>query len=219
MLLRHPLLAAMTAGLVGLLLVVVSPDAAARPADPRSMTGQLVPGAPPPPGLGTIPVAEPNGARDLDLVPPDRPGAPLVTQGPARVWSWPLAGQPVVLRAFEPPPNRYAAGHRGVDLSATVGEDVLAPTSGTVTFAGAVAGRGVLVIGTSEGLRTTVEPVTTTLAVGAAVARGQPVGTLTGEPGHCTPASCLHWGVLRGDTYLDPLALLGLRPVVLLPLG
>jgi hypothetical protein len=32
-------------------------------------------------------------------------------------------------------------------------------------------------------------------------------------------ASVLHWGLLRGTDYLDPLALLGLERVRLLPLG
>jgi len=31
-------------------------------------------------------------------------------------------------------------------------------------------------------------------------------------------AACLHWGLLQGDVYLDPLALLGLGRVRLLPL-
>jgi hypothetical protein len=34
------------------------------------------------------------------------------------------------------------------------------------------------------------------------------VGTV--EPGgaHCGARSCVHWGLLRGDTYLDPVLLL-----------
>jgi hypothetical protein len=37
-----------------------------------------------------------------------------------------------------------------------------------------------------------------------------------GHPG-CPVAACLHWGLRRGADYLDPLALLGLGPVRLLP--
>ena len=36
---------------------------------------------------------------------------------------------------------------------------------------------------------------------------------------HCLPAACLHWGLRAGDTYLDPLQLVGgPMPVRLLPL-
>ena len=66
--------------------------------------------------------------------------------------------------------------------------------------------------------RTTYEPVLATLAVGDAVARGQPIGTLDLAGGHCLPRACLHWGWLRGDVYLDPLDLVGAGPVRLLPL-
>ena len=36
-------------------------------------------------------------------------------------WTWPLSGTPVVLRAFDPPAQRWLAGHRGVDLAAEPG--------------------------------------------------------------------------------------------------
>ena len=35
---------------------------------------------------------------------------------------------------------------------------------------------------------------------------------------HCWPRTCLHWGWIRGDTYLDPLILVGAGPVRLMPL-
>ena len=47
------------------------------------------------------------------------------------------------------------------------------------------------------------------------------IGFLSGE-GHasCRPGTaCLHWGLLRGDTYLDPLALITQGRLRLLPLG
>ena len=50
------------------------------------------------------------------------------------------------------------------------------------------------------------------------LARGQPIGTLELAGSHCFPLACLHWGWLRGSTYLDPLALVGGGPIVLLPL-
>jgi murein DD-endopeptidase MepM/ murein hydrolase activator NlpD len=105
-----------------------------------------------------------------------------------------------------------------VDLGASVGQPVLAPTGGVVAFRGVVVDRGVLVVATTEGLRTTFEPIDSELTVGTPVARGEPLGTVAATPGHCSPATCLHWGVLSGDTYLDPLALVGAVRVVLLPL-
>lgn len=112
----------------------------------------------------------------------------------------------------------WGAGHRGVDLAASLGQEVLAPTAGVVTFSGIVVDGGVVVVTTPSGLRSTFEPVEGTVPEGTAVTRGEVVGHVTGAPGHCQPVTCLRWGVLRGEIYIDPLALLGLRRVVLLPL-
>ena len=114
-----------------------------------------------------------------------------------------------MLHAFAPPPNRFGAGHRGVDLGAPAGTVVRAAGAGRVVFAADLAGRGVVSIEHAGGLRTTYEPVTATVAAGAAVAAGQPIGVL--EPGHagCAPADCLHWGARLPDrVYLDPMSLL-----------
>lgn len=136
---------------------------------------------------------------------------------PVGVWRWPLLGTPRVVHPFAPPPGPYAAGHRGVDLAAEPGAPVVAPAVGVVTLSGSVAGVPVVVVSHAGGLRSTVQPVSGTVPVGTRVAAGEQVGTLTGDPGHCTPARCLHWGVLRGSTYLDPLRLLRPPRVVLLP--
>lgn len=142
-------------------------------------------------------------------------GAGTPTRGEA--WRWPLDATPVVVRPFDPPSDPWGAGHRGVDLAADRGQPVRAPQGGTVTFAGAVAGRPVVVITHPGGLRTTLEPVAATVAVGTPVTSGDTVGSLAPTPGHCAPATCLHWGIRRGPTYLDPLSLVGPRRVVLLP--
>jgi murein DD-endopeptidase MepM/ murein hydrolase activator NlpD len=133
-------------------------------------------------------------------------------------WTWPLRPKPDVRAGFDPPDVRWSSGHRGVDLGAHVRQEVLAPGSGRVSFAGVIAGRGVVVVQHDGGLRSTFEPVTGTLPVGSLVAPGDPVGEVTDAPGHCAPSTCLHWGLLRGETYLDPLSLLTRRPIVLLPL-
>lgn len=118
--------------------------------------------------------------------------------------SWPLRGMPEVVRSFNPPASPWGAGHRGVDLAGEVGDQVLSAAAGTVTYAGPLAGRGVVVVDHGT-VRTTYEPVTATVAAGAWVAAGDPIGTL--DPGHCAHQPCLHWGLKRGDQYLDPLLL------------
>lgn len=133
-------------------------------------------------------------------------------------FSWPVS-DPEVTRRFDPPPRPWLAGHRGVDLAAAPGATVRSAGAGTVVFTGTVAGRGVVSIAHADGLRTTYEPLRPArLRVGETVAAGQEIGRL--DPGHpgCPAAACLHWGLRRGDTYLDPLTLLGLGRVRLLPL-
>lgn len=126
----------------------------------------------------------------------------------------------MVLAGFEAPSGPFAAGHRGVDLAATVGQEVLAAGTGTVVFAGTVAGKPVVSIDHPGGRRTTYEPVLADVTAGDRVAAGEQVGRLAAAPGHCLPVSCLHWGLRTGPglaTYQDPLTLLGLLPVRLLP--
>jgi murein DD-endopeptidase MepM/ murein hydrolase activator NlpD len=104
-----------------------------------------------------------------------------------------------------------------VDLAGMNGTPVLAAGDGTVVFVGQVGGRRVVSIDHPGGLRTTYEPVLASVTTGELVARGQPIGTVeAGHPG-CTALACLHWGVRRGMDYLDPLRLLGLGHVRLLP--
>ncbi|WP_447040258.1 murein hydrolase activator EnvC family protein [Streptomyces sp. DSM 118878] len=137
--------------------------------------------------------------------------APVSAPDPPPATAWPVGTRPTVLRAWDPPATGYGAGHRGVDLAAPPGSPVRAVAPGRVSFAGQVAGRGVVSVeldGTGDPpLRTTYEPVRPALKKGAKVAAGERVGTLALPTGHC-PASCLHWGLRRADTYLDPLALL-----------
>lgn len=123
-----------------------------------------------------------------------------------------------VVREFEPPPQPYAAGHRGVDLASTSGVVVRAAAAGTVSFAGSVAGRGVVVIVHADGVSTEYEPVSASVRVGAVVARGQVIGRVRGTHGACPVGGCLHWGARRAGVYFDPLSLLqSLGPVRLLP--
>jgi murein DD-endopeptidase MepM/ murein hydrolase activator NlpD len=132
------------------------------------------------------------------------------------VWTSPVVGAQVT-RPFQPPPTPFAAGHRGVDLAGSPWTPVLAAGDGVVAFAGMVAGRPVVSIDHAGGLRTTYEPVDASVAAGMRVTRGSPVGTLAAGHVGCPVSACLHWGLRRGETYLDPLALLRPPRVRLLP--
>jgi murein DD-endopeptidase MepM/ murein hydrolase activator NlpD len=145
--------------------------------------------------------------------------APLVAAPPVGPphYRWPLAGVPVVTRAFQAPPQPWLPGHRGVDLAGSPGTTVYAAGAGTVAFAGQVAGTPVISIEHPDGLRTTYEPVTPLVRAGQAVVVGQPIGTLlTGHP-DCPMPACLHWGLRRRSAYLDPLLLLRAARVRLYP--
>ena len=124
-----------------------------------------------------------------------------------------------VLRGFEPPATRFAAGHLGVDLRARRGATVVSPADGVVRFAGLVAGRGVVVIEHPDGVRTEYEPVAPLVRPGARVRAGDAIGLVRGRHAGCA-GPCLHWGARRGENYLNPLDLLRpLGAVVLLPDG
>ncbi|MFN2540039.1 MAG: murein hydrolase activator EnvC [Mycobacteriales bacterium] len=143
-----------------------------------------------------------------------------VSAAPRPGFGWPLAGTPAVDRRFSPPTSAWGAGHRGVDLRAHPGERVLAAGPGRVSYAGMLAGRGVVTVSHDGGLRTTYEPVSPAVRVGQLVARGAVLGRLaTGHASCRAGTSCLHWGLLRGDGYLDPLGLVVDQQVRLLPLG
>ncbi|MGI5194543.1 M23 family metallopeptidase [Streptomyces sp. CA-288835] len=140
---------------------------------------------------------------------PAPPGADAPVPAVGR--AWPVGVRPPVTRGWDPPTTEYGRGHRGVDLAAPPGTAVRAIAPGRISFAGRVAGRGVLSIELdSTGdppLRTTYEPVRATAKKGDEVAPGDIVGVVEPTGSHCQ-ASCLHWGLLRADTYLDPLSLL-----------
>ncbi|WP_329527505.1 M23 family metallopeptidase [Streptomyces sp. NBC_01462] len=142
-------------------------------------------------------------------VPAEPPDADAQVPAVARLW--PVGTRPSVLRAWQPPATPYGRGHRGVDLAAAPGSPVRSVAPGRVSFAGRVAGRGAVAVelaGTGDPpLRTTFTPVRATVRKGDEVAAGEVLGTLEADGSHC-PTSCLHWGLLRDRTYLDPLSLL-----------
>lgn len=132
-----------------------------------------------------------------------------------RGWRWPVA-PPQIVAGFVAPAHAYGPGHRGIDLAAAPGAPVQAPADGVVAFAGVVAGRTLVTIDHGDGLVTTLEPVSTTLAAGATVRAGESVGTVDAG-GHTAPGA-VHFGVRDHGEYINPMLLLGGVPrAVLLP--
>jgi murein DD-endopeptidase MepM/ murein hydrolase activator NlpD len=141
-------------------------------------------------------------------------GAPA--QG-ANSWVWPMDPHELSV-GFDRPAQNWLPGHRGIDLVGSAGTQVHAAGSGIIFFAGQVGGKGVVVVKHGV-LRTTYEPVVASVTLGARVRAGDVLGTLQPGNSHCasaTTVTCLHWGLIRGTTYLNPLALVQKR-VRLLP--
>jgi len=139
-------------------------------------------------------------------------------------FSWPIAPPHPVLRPFQRPATDFGPGHRGVDLGGSVGEAVLSAGDGLVLYAGPLYDRSLVSVEHADGLRTTYEPISPVVRVGQYVARGQLIGYLMpGHPGCPLPprsgpaAACLHWGVHRDRVYLDPLRLVEIGRIRLLP--
>ncbi|TFB96251.1 M23 family metallopeptidase [Cryobacterium adonitolivorans] len=145
------------------------------------------------------------------------PGAAVPVATVHAGWAWPVGPAREMVRPFEAPASRYAAGHRGIDLLAGEGHPVRSPADGVVTFVGRVVDRPVLSIQHGEDLVSSFEPVTATVSEGDRVLAGQIVGVVaTGS--HCT-ARCVHFGVRRHGQYISPMLFLGgLARAVLLPL-
>jgi len=135
---------------------------------------------------------------------------------------WPLRPRPDVVRTFDAPSPNWNRGHRGVDLAGTPGRPVYAAAGGTVVFAGELADRPLVSIAHPGGLRTSYEPVRSSVRAGQLVAAGAVLGELAaGHPGCAAPA-CLHWGAMWGPAsradYVDPLGLVSSTPIRLKPL-
>lgn len=130
-------------------------------------------------------------------------------------WSWPVGSPHTIVRAYIAPETAYSRGHRGIDIGAPAGADVLAPIDGVIHFSGFVVDRDLVSIDHGGGVISSFEPVLSTLAEGTVVRRGERIGAL--QSGHCG-APCLHLGVRVHGQYVSPLNFLeGLERSVLLP--
>jgi murein DD-endopeptidase MepM/ murein hydrolase activator NlpD len=102
---------------------------------------------------------------------------------------------------FRPPDGPYGAGNRGIEYATASGDRIVAAASGTVTFAGPVAGSLFVTIEHAPGLRSTYSYLERFFVrTGDRVRRGELLGA-AGLGFHLT--------VRQGDTYLDPADFLG----------
>jgi hypothetical protein len=142
----------------------------------------------------------------------------LVWTPVAHAWSWPVQG-PVVQPFAYDESHPYASGqHRGIDIGAdAAGETVVAPSDGTVSFAGTVPESGQSVtIETPDGYSVTLTHLGSIVVVkGAAVADGDAVGTIGPSGTPETDVPYIHLGIRVAtdpNGYLDPLSLLPAPP-------
>jgi len=149
-------------------------------------------------------------------------GAGPAGAGDARM-AWPLRPRPAVTRAFDAPSPDWQRGHRGVDLAGAPGQVVYAAGTGTVVFAGVLAGRPVVSVAHPGGLRTSYEPVEARVRAGQLVDGSTVLGRLAAGHAGCPAAACLHWGAMWGPAaradYVDPIGLLAGTPIRLKPLA
>lgn len=114
----------------------------------------------------------------------------------------------VIGHFFEAPATAYGPGHRGIDYEVAAGTRVRAAGSGTVTWAGSVAGNLSVTIDHGDGLETTYS-ILSNIEVqrGMTVDQGRFIGSVDRD--HEANAGGLHFGVKLHDEYVDPLDYLG----------
>jgi hypothetical protein len=142
--------------------------------------------------------------------------------GTARAWTWPVEG--LVARGFSfDHDHPYAAGqHRGIDVLALIGENVLAPATGIVSFAGTVPSGGKTIsIQTPSGTTVTLLHLGS-IAVrrGSRVDEASVVGTAGASADPELPEPHVYLGIRRTEDpqgYLDPLTFLPARTTTASP--
>ena len=102
---------------------------------------------------------------------------------------------------YREPACRWCPGNRGIVYRTSPGVAVSAVATGRVSFVGLVVDTHYVVVRHADGLRVTYASVSSDRwHVGDVVIRGSRVGFTLGR---------LHFGVRRGDDYIDPTPLLG----------
>ena len=110
-----------------------------------------------------------------------------------------------IAAAFDAPESDYSPGHRGIDYEVAATTLVRASASGTVSFAGMVAGVRAVTIDHGSGVETTYTGLSTIeVRPGERVEEGRFLGTT----GVVHGISGLHFGVKVDSEYVDPTTLL-----------
>ena len=119
----------------------------------------------------------------------------------------PLYG--AVVAVYDAPDDPFAAGHRGIDVSAPLGSPVRAAAAGTVSFAGTVAGNTTVTIDHDAAVKTSYSFLASlSVKKGQVVRRGTVVGTLgRGHPSSGLPPH-VHFSARRNGAYFDPMEIL-----------
>jgi murein DD-endopeptidase MepM/ murein hydrolase activator NlpD len=122
----------------------------------------------------------------------------------APCWQPPVAAP--ITDPFRAPDCRWCPGNRGIEYRTRPGTPVRAVAAGRVTFAGSVAGNRYVVVRHADGQRATYGNLATVdVTAGDVVVARSVVGVASRST---------HFGLRRGDTYVDPTPYLG-RPVTL----
>lgn len=157
---------------------------------PAGAAGLAGPTAPRGEDSGTDAMGAPGGGSGAGTATPGR--GPVVRPVPG-----------AVVEGFQAPASEYGPGHRGVDLEASAGSEVLAALGGVVSFAGPVAGTTYVTVQHDGGLSTTYGDLSDLrVTEGDAVEAGQVLGVLA------EGAGALDWGARLDGIYVDPLSLL-----------
>jgi murein DD-endopeptidase MepM/ murein hydrolase activator NlpD len=149
------------------------------------------------------------GPAALGYPDPTKSVVPAPSYG---TYGWPVGGP--VIRPFERPSGPFGPGHRGIDIGAPAGTPVRASSSGTVAFAGRVAGELHVSIDHPDGVRTGYSYLSSVeVRRGDLIARGEVFGsTASGHAG--VEPSHLHFGARFAGGYIDPMLLLERRSLV-----
>lgn len=137
-------------------------------------------------------------------------------------WQLPFGAPHRLVRQYLQPTSDYSAGHRGVDFEVTLGDKLVAPSAGTISFAKNLVNRQVIAIKHGSNMVSELEPACALLPVGSLVSKGEEIGFACSADDtyrqHCPDQTCLHFSLRVAGKYLSPLALIGgLNPSRLLP--
>lgn len=133
---------------------------------------------------------------------------PNVYQGSASGFIWPCPAYTRISSYFGPrtqPVAGASTNHKGVDLAAPYGSDILASADGIVTTSTYSSSAGnYIVIAHGNGISTVYMHASSLLvSVGETVSQGQVIAKV-GSTGYST-GNHLHFGVIKNGVYVDPL--------------